>query len=182
MYRNALYILLITFIAWFITQTIKLIGIAISKNKISFEMYLATGGMPSSHSAIVSSLSIGMGMLYGFNSPYFVISIIYAVIVMHDAVKVRSAISNNTKTMKNFLADIIENEYIKKSYKLNMLEKGFKQNPDDNYERNLKQIKKMKREIDDLKKLKVVLGHTLSEVLIGAIIGGLISFLYFYLT
>jgi acid phosphatase family membrane protein YuiD len=48
-----------------------------------------TGGMPSSHSAMVSALAVKMLLLYGWASPWFAVSFILAIIVMYDAIGVR---------------------------------------------------------------------------------------------
>ncbi|MBN1383672.1 MAG: divergent PAP2 family protein [Elusimicrobia bacterium] len=182
MQENAIIILLVSFCVWFITQTLKFIMVAIFERKIIFRTYFVEGGMPSTHSAIAVSFAVGMGMMYGFTSPFFAMGAIFSVAIIYDAVKVRGSISQNTKTIRNYIVDIIENEYIKKNEKLLMLEKDIKQISEDNYETSLKQIKKMKKQMEDLKKLEVVLGHTIFEAFVGSVIGGVVAFLYFYFT
>ena len=49
----------------------------------------ASGGMPSSHSAFVCSLSLVTGMRAGFNSEVFAVSAVFAIIVLYDAANVR---------------------------------------------------------------------------------------------
>ena len=71
---------------WLIIQTEKVI-IDLIKNK----RVLGAGGMPSSHSAIVTSLAVLIGKEYGFDSGIFAISVIFAFIVMYDAAGVRRA-------------------------------------------------------------------------------------------
>ena len=51
----------------------------------------ATGGMPSSHSALVVALAITVGIKTGFDSPLFAVSAVLAMIVMYDAAGVRQA-------------------------------------------------------------------------------------------
>ena len=47
--------------------------------------------MPSSHSAVVSSLATLIGKNEGFNSSLFALSLIFAFVVMYDAAGVRRA-------------------------------------------------------------------------------------------
>jgi len=177
---DASHVILITAFAWILAQILKIIIALIIARKFILKLFFSTGGMPSSHSAIVSAMAIGMGMQYGFSSPFFAISLLFAFIVMHDAVKVRSAVGKNTMAMKTFLADIIESEYEKKSELLESIEKEFSEKPQEKeHQKNIKKIKKMRREIDDLKVLKVVLGHSLTEMATGALIGSLSSIIYF---
>lgn len=49
----------------------------------------STGGMPSSHSAAVTSLATGIGFETGLNSPTFAVAAMFAGIVMYDASGVR---------------------------------------------------------------------------------------------
>ena len=55
------------------------------------EYLLASGGMPSSHSACVCACAASTGMLYGFTNPLFAIAAVLAVVVMYDAANVRKA-------------------------------------------------------------------------------------------
>jgi len=120
---NALIILAVAFLVWFMTQTFKLLVVLVNERRLSLKTYGATGGMPSTHAAVCSAFAMGNGMLFGFTSPHFTMALMFLVAVVHDAVKVRTAIADNTKTMKNFLASIIENEYGKKIMELEELEK-----------------------------------------------------------
>lgn len=178
MRENALIILLVSFCVWFITQTLKFIMVAIFEKKIIFKTYFIEGGMPSTHSSVAVSFAVGMGMMYGFKSPFFAMAVIFAVAIIYDAVKVRGSISHNTKAIRNYIVELVGEEYIKKNEKLLALEKD----AGEISEENRRQIKKMKKQMEDLKKLEVVLGHTLFEAFVGSLIGGTLAFLYFYFT
>ena len=177
--HNALIILAVAFFVWFSTQTFKLLVVLINERRLSFKIYGATGGMPSTHAAVCAAFSMGNGMLFGFTSPIFTMSIMFLVAVVHDAVKVRTAIADNTKTMKNFLASIIEKEYGKRIIELNQLEENLNGHSDDKAVSSLRKIKWKKREIADLRRLEVVLGHTLFESFVGLITGGVIAFAFY---
>lgn len=76
---------------WLIIQTEKVIVDLIKNKRFNFKRVFGAGGMPSSHSAIVTSLAVLIGKEYGFDSGIFAISLIFAFIVMYDAAGVRRA-------------------------------------------------------------------------------------------
>ena len=75
--------------SWFIAQVMKVIINAIINKKIIWERLVGDGGMPSGHSATVSSMAMITGLRFGLASFEFAIAAILAVIVCHDATGVR---------------------------------------------------------------------------------------------
>lgn len=75
--------------SWFIAQVLKVIINAWINKKLSWERLIGDGGMPSGHSATVSSLAMMTGLVYGLSSFQFAVTTILAVIVTHDATGVR---------------------------------------------------------------------------------------------
>ena len=78
-------------IVWFLIQTFKVFYDLIKIKKFNFKRIIGAGGMPSSHSAVVSSLATLIGKNEGLNSPIFALSLIFAFVVMYDAAGVRRA-------------------------------------------------------------------------------------------
>ena len=60
-----------------------------------------TGGMPSSHSAIVCSLATATGIHHSIGSTYFIISLIFTLVVLRDSVGVRRAAGLQAKALNN---------------------------------------------------------------------------------
>ena len=81
--------LLIGLSSWFWAQLIKTIIHAIVTKSIDFTRLIGDGGMPSGHSATVCAVATSAGILYGLGAFPFAISVIVAIIVMHDAMGVR---------------------------------------------------------------------------------------------
>lgn len=75
--------------AWFVAQVMKTIIHAIIHKKLVFERMVGDGGMPSGHSATVTSLAVISGLTYGFGSFQFAVAALLATIVCHDATGVR---------------------------------------------------------------------------------------------
>lgn len=74
---------------WFFAQVLKLIIHAVINKKIVWERLVGDGGMPSGHSATVTSLALFTALRHGANSFEFAVSAILAIIVCHDAMGVR---------------------------------------------------------------------------------------------
>ena len=75
--------------SWFFAQVIKTIIYAIINKKWVWERMVGDGGMPSCHSATVSSLALISALTHGFQSFEFAVTALLAVIVCHDAMGVR---------------------------------------------------------------------------------------------
>jgi len=77
-------------LAWLGAHVIKYIVSSLRNEKLTLKGYLFTsGGMPSAHSAAVISMATIIGLRDGFDSGLFGIAMLFAVIVMYDAMKVR---------------------------------------------------------------------------------------------
>ena len=81
--------LLIGLSSWFWAQLIKTIIHAIVTKSIDFTRLIGDGGMPSGHSATVSSLAVSAAMVYGLGSFEFAIALVFAIVVCKDAMGVR---------------------------------------------------------------------------------------------
>ncbi|HIW36778.1 MAG TPA: divergent PAP2 family protein [Candidatus Treponema faecavium] len=80
------------FSAQFIKTVIKLFAGQVKNIKQLLELLIwRTGGMPSSHSALVCSLSTSIGIHAGLNSDIFILSLCFSMVVIRDALGVRRA-------------------------------------------------------------------------------------------
>lgn len=93
----------VPFIIWFLIQTYKLISDLITTRQFNFKRILGAGGMPSSHSAVVTSLATMVGKSEGLNSPMFGIATIFAFVVMYDATGVRRAAGKQAKILNKIV-------------------------------------------------------------------------------
>ena len=83
------HILIVGVVSWLIAQVIKTVIYAAVNHKVDFSRLTGDGGMPSCHSATVTSVAVMSGLQVGFSSPVFAIACIFAIVVMHDAMGVR---------------------------------------------------------------------------------------------
>ena len=75
--------------SWFVAQFLKTVIYALENKKWDWTRLFGDGGMPSGHSATVSSLAIMSALTFGFDSFEFAVTAILAIIVCHDAMGVR---------------------------------------------------------------------------------------------
>ena len=81
----------VPFFLWFGIQLFKLIYDLVTTKKFNFKRILGAGGMPSSHSAVVTGLATMIGKDVGVGTPLFALSFVFAFVVMYDACGVRRA-------------------------------------------------------------------------------------------
>ncbi len=91
------------FFMWFGVQLFKLIYDLVTTKKFNFKRILGAGGMPSSHSAVVSCLTTLIGKYEGVNTPIFAVSLIMACVVMYDACGVRRAAGKQAKLLNKLI-------------------------------------------------------------------------------
>ena len=117
-------------------QVLKIVFNFFSEGELRINIIFETGGMPSSHSALITSLTSGLGMDLGFDDPIFALAVGISLIVMYDASGVRRSAGLNAR-------------------EINKLSKSFDKK--------------------STLKLKETLGHSKLEVIVGSILGPLIS-------
>jgi len=107
------------------------------KGAFDLQVLGRSGGMPSSHTAMMSSLATVLGYDYGLESPLFAIAAVIAVIVMYDARGVRQESGKQARVLNQIVREFFRGQPIGE------------------------------------KELKELLGHTGTEVFVGAIVGAL---------
>jgi uncharacterized protein len=75
--------------AWFLAQALKIPIDYFRSKKWNWALFFAAGGMPSSHSALVTSVALAAGLHLGFDSPIFAVAVAIAMVVVYDATGVR---------------------------------------------------------------------------------------------
>ena len=93
------------FFAWMTAQLIKILIELVVEKHLNLRKMVASGGMPSSHSALVTALSTSVGMTQGFDSPLFVVCAAFSFIVMYDASGVRRAAGEQAQALNRLLEE-----------------------------------------------------------------------------
>lgn len=155
------YIINVGVTSWCSAQIIKTVLTFFRVRELRLERLIGAGGMPSSHSALVCSMTLAMAKLEGFASPLFGLTFAFAMVVMYDAMGVRRAAGEQAKVLNKIIfSDVFS----------------------DVFELLNKEIDELADEADpgrdgpsDQKELKEYLGHTPLEVLGGMLLGILIA-------
>jgi acid phosphatase family membrane protein YuiD len=88
-----------------INQIVKVL-LEMRKGKFSWPVILSYGGMPSSHAAVVTSLTYVMGYYQGLQSPSFAISLVMALLILRDATGIRWQLGNNSKVINRLIKEL----------------------------------------------------------------------------
>lgn len=145
------YLIRVGVLSWFSAQFLKVIITFVTTRKINIERFFGSGGMPSSHSALVCSVVVGSAKLLGMSSPIFALALFLALIVMYDAIGVRRQAGEHAKILNKILNELSDD--------IKIIISGGKFKSKD-------------------KLLKELIGHTPMQVLCGAVLGVGISLIY----
>ena len=108
-YFFAEHLIFIPFVAYIVATLLK--GLFLSrKNVFNISAMLSTGGMPSGHSALVASLATSIGIKYGPSNDLFVLSLVFAAIVIYDAMNIRYQSGLHAQTLNNIKGEKKFNE------------------------------------------------------------------------
>ncbi|MBL5768351.1 MULTISPECIES: divergent PAP2 family protein [Heyndrickxia] len=149
------YPILAALLGMLIAQFVKIPIHFLTSRELKWSLFLSTGGMPSSHTATVISLTTAIGLTSGFYSNEFAICVVVSAIVIHDAIGVRREAGFHAEVLNKLLADF------------NQLIEIIKDHDVTKYQYQ--------------KKFKELLGHKPVEVFFGIITGILVGLLTFYI-
>lgn len=134
--------IIVPILIWVGIQSFKVIWDLIVEHKFNFKRILGAGGMPSSHSAVVTALTTMIAREYGISSPIFGMAFIFSAIVMYDAAGVRRAAGKQAELLNK----IVETPGL--------------------------------TSVQMSEKLVEVLGHTPTQVFVGAAIGIIVGLIF----
>ena len=87
-------------------QVLKVFLILLIERRWRPTAFMETGGMPSSHSAMVAALATGVALSEGMNSPLFAVSAVFALIVMYDATGVRHSSGQQARLLNELVDEL----------------------------------------------------------------------------
>jgi|SRR5579875_2130180 acid phosphatase family membrane protein YuiD len=111
MLQNGLFdnrILIAALLSWAVAQLSKVILELIQQRKLIPSRIVSSGGMPSSHSALVTGLATATGRMNGLGSSSFAIAVVLASIVMYDAAGVRRAVSIQARILNQMIDEAFQ--------------------------------------------------------------------------
>jgi acid phosphatase family membrane protein YuiD len=96
-------------LGWLSAQTLKVVLYAVLERRWDIRRFWGSGGMPSSHSAMVMSLAVMVGFLRGFETAEFAVCAVLAMVVMYDAAGVRRETGTQATVINQILKDVLIN-------------------------------------------------------------------------
>ncbi len=73
-----------------------------------WSLILGTGGMPSSHSAVVTAAAVSVGHYVGFDSPLFGLAFAIASVVVYDATNIRRQAGFHAQQINRIVKEVFE--------------------------------------------------------------------------
>ena len=101
-------VLVIACITWAIAQIVKPFMGYLIKRDFDWRMILSAGGMPSSHSTLVTSVAIGVGLIVGWSTPEFAVASALAAVVIYDSAGVRRQAGIHAQTLNVLVQEVLK--------------------------------------------------------------------------
>ena len=99
-------IIVCALLAWFLAQLIKVILDLVILRRFDASRFVSSGGMPSSHSALVVAAATAIGKLYGIDGPAFALAAVLSAVVMYDACNVRRSAGDTARLVNQLLEHV----------------------------------------------------------------------------
>src|ERR687891_582781 len=95
-------------IAWALAQVIKIPLDYLRTRRWNWSLLLTTGGMPSSHSALMTATTVAIGLYFGLDSPVFALGVVITMVVTYDAAGVRQQAGIHAQRINVIVAELLK--------------------------------------------------------------------------
>lgn len=99
-------VLISALISWTVAQTLKVLLEFMRSQEWNWALLFRAGGMPSSHSAMVSATAHAIGLVWGFGTALFGLAAVFALIVIYDATGIRRQAGRQAALLNSLIEDI----------------------------------------------------------------------------
>lgn len=105
-------VLIAAVLAWFIAQVLKVVLVFWKEKRVDFSRMVGSGGMPSSHSALITAMAASVGKYAGLDSVLFAIAATVAMVVMYDAANVRREAGRQAELLNKIVLDLYRDNHL----------------------------------------------------------------------
>jgi acid phosphatase family membrane protein YuiD len=119
LYRD---IFLLPLIAGVLNQFVKFIIYSILEKRVDIGRLIQPDGMPSIHGAVFGSLSMIIGVKYGYSSILYSVATVFSVIIIHDTMRFKRAKGKQVDMLNRLIADIEEYGYLRSERVMKVLQ------------------------------------------------------------
>ena len=100
------HVLIAALFAWGIAQVVKVPLTVITNHTWDWALLLSTGGMPSSHSALMAAVTHAIGLYTGFGSPLYALAFALSMVVIYDATGIRRQAGMHASIINTMIQDL----------------------------------------------------------------------------
>jgi len=101
-------VLIAALLAWAVAQGLKMPIEYARTRRWNWVLLLRAGGMPSSHSSLVTALAHGIGLSVGYDSAMFALAVVVAMVVIYDATGIRRQSGLQAETINVLVRDLLK--------------------------------------------------------------------------
>jgi acid phosphatase family membrane protein YuiD len=95
-------------LSWALAQVLK-VGTSLAReHRLNWRLMFSAGGMPSSHSALVSGIAVAIAISEGIDSPLFALAVGVAGVVMYDAAGIRRAAGHQATVLNQIIDELFQ--------------------------------------------------------------------------
>lgn len=99
-------------VAGSLAQLLKVLGSSWRESRFAWPRFFDTGGMPSSHTAVVCALTTAIGFVAGVRSSLFSICLIFSLYFIAEAGGLRQDVGRHARVLNALLDEIMEKHAI----------------------------------------------------------------------
>ena len=110
------HVLLTGLVGWILAQALKIPIDLFQSRHWNWALFFAAGGMPSSHSALVTSTAMAVGLHYGFDSPVFGVATAIALVVVYDATGIRRQAGMQAQKINILVEELLQGHPISQEH------------------------------------------------------------------
>ncbi len=92
-------------------QIYKVVVESVRERRFKFYRFFETGGMPSSHTAVVTALAVGAWRVAGFDSPLFAITAVFSLYFILEATGLRQEVGKQARVLNEILDELIDTHH-----------------------------------------------------------------------
>ena len=105
-------VLLAALLGWLVAQVLKVVLVFLEEKRLDLSRMVGSGGMPSSHSALIVAMATSVGKYAGLASVEFAIAAAVAMVVMYDAANVRREAGRQAELLHRIVLDLYRDNHL----------------------------------------------------------------------
>lgn len=109
-------VLIAGLIAWGLAQVIKVPLNYFTSQYWDWALLLRAGGMPSSHSALVTGIAHSIGLYLGFNTPIYALAVTIALVVIYDATGIRRQAGKHAEAINEIVRKLASGQTVQQEH------------------------------------------------------------------